>query len=376
MNRCDGEVKFPKIYKNARQMLKNLKNPNTGKKLIVDERLLAALKRFDAKFGAFHCKLIACVREETTEMLLTSANFHNWHFHYDHSDMVVYFRLPTDDFRDFYLEPLGLAPRFGSMPLMPRDTSSTLSTGSARSSTTASHNAFPILSAGGSPVHNGGMDTTMSSSQINGPEHHIDSDSSGSITPTSGTPSHQNTSPTTHHTLPPFPVNAITHHTPQQTASPTASHPGVQYEVNAIPRHSSSPHQSTSPTVHHSNSPGVHPLLPFEAHHMHHRTSPTMQQVVSPHDPNVNAIPYQPVSYQAINHTAGGSGPSSPTDALFEAQAASQRMHMETSFESNTVPRQAQNVTAFESNTTPRHIQNIQTEHKQTIVNTYSESHI
>ncbi len=376
-------------------MLKNLKNPNTGKKLIVDERLLAALKRFDAKFGAFHCKLIACVRDETTEMLLTSANFHNWHFHYDHSDMVVYFRLPTDDFRDFYLEPLGLAPRFGSMPLMPRDTSSTLSTGSARSSTTASHNAFPILSVGGSPVHNGGMDT-IGSSQMNGPEHHIDSDSSGSITPTSGTPSHQNTSPSMQHTLPPFPVNAITHHTPQQTTSPTASHPGMQYEVNAIPQHSSSPHQSTSPTMHQSTSPtmhqssspmlhqstspGVHQVPPFEVHHMphtsRHSASPTIQQVVSPHDPNVNAIPYQPVSYQAVSRTAGGSGPSSPTDALFEAQAASQRMQMETSFESNTVPRQSQNVTAFESNTTPRHIQNIQTEHKQTIVNTYSESHI
>ena len=156
MSRCDGDTKFPKVYKHARHMLKTLKNPNTGKKLIVDERLNQALKRVDSKFGGFHLKLIACVRNETTELLLTSANFHNWHFHYDHSDMVVYFRLPTDDFRESYLEPLGLvAHKFGSLPLMPRDASSNMSSnasesGSINSPSNISAQAFPALTTEGS----------------------------------------------------------------------------------------------------------------------------------------------------------------------------------------------------------------------------------
>ena len=180
MSRCDGDMKFPKVYKHARHMLKTLKNPNTGKKLLVDERLNQALKRVDSKFGGFHLKLIACVRNETTELLLTSANFHNWHFHYDHSDMVVYFRLPTDDFRESYLEPLGLvAHKFGSLPLMPRDASSNISSnasesGSINSPSNASAQAFPALSNEASNKHQ----------QQNGVAGDVSNSSSGTTTPT------------------------------------------------------------------------------------------------------------------------------------------------------------------------------------------------
>ena len=187
MSRCDGDTKFPKVYKHARHMLKTLKNPNTGKKLIVDERLNQAIKRVDSKFGGFHLKLIACVRNETTEVLLTSANFHNWHFHYDHSDMVVYFRLPTDDFRESYLEPLGLvAHKFGSLPLMPRDASSNMSSnasesGSINSPSNISAQAFPALTTEGS---NKQQQQQQQQPQQNGVAGDVSNSSSGTTTPT------------------------------------------------------------------------------------------------------------------------------------------------------------------------------------------------
>ncbi len=201
MSRCDGDTKFPKVYKHARHMLKTLKNPNNGKKLIVDERLNQALKRVDTKFGGFHLKLIACVRNETTELLLTSANFHNWHFHYDHSDMVVYFRLPTDDFRESYLEPLGLvAHQFGSLPLMPRDTSVSTNaseSGSIHSPSNTSAQAFPTLeSAGGSNKQQ------QQQQQQNGVAGDVSSTSSGTTTPAATPRSNRSSNRPTPNTTP------------------------------------------------------------------------------------------------------------------------------------------------------------------------------
>ena len=124
--RCDGENKYPKVFKQARDLLKDLKNPNK-KRLIVDDRLNLALERLDTKFGSFHCKMIAWCSPQYTELLLTSASFHSMHFHYEHSDMVLFMRLHTDEFTKNYLEPMGLAPRLavGSAPLLSQDDSDT-----------------------------------------------------------------------------------------------------------------------------------------------------------------------------------------------------------------------------------------------------------
>ena len=123
--RCDSEDKFPKVFKHAKDMLRDLKAPNK-KRLVVEERLKLALERLEVKYGTFHCRFIAATRGDTTEMLLTSANFHNWHFYYDHSDLVVFLRMPTEDFRLHYLEPLGIAlPDIGQLGVR-SDSESTL----------------------------------------------------------------------------------------------------------------------------------------------------------------------------------------------------------------------------------------------------------
>ena len=117
--RCDGELKYPKVFKQAKDMIKELKNPNK-KRLIVDDRLHLALERIDTKFGSFHCKLVAWCSPQYTEVLLTSASFHGMHFHYEHTDMVLFMRLHTDEFTKNYLAPLGLAPKLetGSAPIL------------------------------------------------------------------------------------------------------------------------------------------------------------------------------------------------------------------------------------------------------------------
>ena len=122
--RCDGEFKYPKVFKGARDMVKELKT-STKKRLIVDERMNMALDRLDSKFGSFHTKLIASCTPQYTEVLLTSASFHSMHFHYDHTDMVLFMRIHTEDFTKDYLEPLGLAPRLtsGSAPILSRNSS-------------------------------------------------------------------------------------------------------------------------------------------------------------------------------------------------------------------------------------------------------------
>ena len=108
MERCDSDDRFSKVYKHAKEMVRDLKAPNK-KRLIVEDRIKVASDRLSVKFGAFHCRLIAAVRGDTTEVLLSSANFHNWHFYYDHSDLVIYMRMASEDFKYNYLEPLGLA---------------------------------------------------------------------------------------------------------------------------------------------------------------------------------------------------------------------------------------------------------------------------
>ncbi len=128
--RCDGELKFPKVFKHARELVKELRGPNK-KRLIVDERLNMAMERLETKFGGFHCKIIACCRPQYTEMVLTSASFHSMHFHYDHSDTVLFMRMPSEDFFNNYMYPLGMAPRHetGSVPILSdndNDSSTTL----------------------------------------------------------------------------------------------------------------------------------------------------------------------------------------------------------------------------------------------------------
>ncbi len=279
MSRCDGDTKFPKVYKHARHMLKTLKNPNTGKKLIVDERLNQALKRVDTKFGGFHLKLIACVRNETTELLLTSANFHNWHFHYDHSDMVVYFRLPTDDFRESYLEPLGLvAHQFGSLPLMPRDvsvSSNASESGSINSPSNTSAQAFPSLSNEAPGGSNKGQ---QQNAQQNGVAGDVSNSSSGTTTPTT-TPRSNNTPrssnrPTPSHTPKVQRVTLVTNESTDTLTNagqePTANHVGPDQEeapqpvvtnetvMQTVPTEAGPPMQITKKTTTYEKGPDSH----------------------------------------------------------------------------------------------------------------------
>jgi len=122
--RSDGDQKFPKVVKAAKDMIRELKN-TTKKRLIVEERLSAALERLDTKFGSFHCKFIACVQTHFTEILSTSASFHAMHFHFEHVDTILFMRMHTEDFINNYLEPLGLAPisKSGSAPILSQDNS-------------------------------------------------------------------------------------------------------------------------------------------------------------------------------------------------------------------------------------------------------------
>jgi len=111
--RCDGELKYPKVYKQAKQMVMELKNSNK-KRLIVDDRLKLALERLDVKFGSFHVKLLAWCSPQYTEVLLTSASAHAMHFHHEHADQVLFMRMHSDEFTKNYLAPLGLAPKLDS----------------------------------------------------------------------------------------------------------------------------------------------------------------------------------------------------------------------------------------------------------------------
>lgn len=107
MPKCDGEAKFPKIFKEAKEMVKKIKGPNK-KKLVADERIKLATQRLEAKFGRFHCKIIASCKGNKAEVLVTSASFHKWHYEFESGDVVCHFKLTTEDLINNYLAPLGL----------------------------------------------------------------------------------------------------------------------------------------------------------------------------------------------------------------------------------------------------------------------------
>ena len=107
MPKCDGETKFPRVFKDAKEMIRKIKGPNK-KRLIAEERMKLAIQRLEAKFGRFHCKIIAwCVGNEA-EVMITSASFHKWHYEFESGDVVCHFRLSTEDLITHYLAPLGL----------------------------------------------------------------------------------------------------------------------------------------------------------------------------------------------------------------------------------------------------------------------------
>ena len=114
--KCDGESKYPRILKLARDMIKTYKGPKK-KRLISDERLKGAVEAVDVKFALFNCKFIAVSFEEKTDMLISSASFHKWHFDFDSGDLCTLVQMSTDDFRQNYLEPLGLAHMVEHNPL-------------------------------------------------------------------------------------------------------------------------------------------------------------------------------------------------------------------------------------------------------------------
>ena len=109
MQRCSGEDgKFERVFKDAKEMVRGLRDPVTKKRVVVEERLKKALARLDIRFGRFQTKMIAYSRDDFAELLTTSANFHSWNFVHDNTDNVCYFRLPAADLKHCYLDPLGL----------------------------------------------------------------------------------------------------------------------------------------------------------------------------------------------------------------------------------------------------------------------------
>ena len=106
--RCDPELKFPKIYKEAKDMVKTIKAPNKNR-LIAEERLKLATQRLDAKFGRFHCKFIGFCSGDDAELLLTSASFHKFHLQAEGGDTVLHTKLPAKELINSYISPLGLA---------------------------------------------------------------------------------------------------------------------------------------------------------------------------------------------------------------------------------------------------------------------------
>ena len=109
MPNCDGENKWPKVIREAKEIVRELKSPNK-KRLVAEERLRLAEERLEVSFGRFHCKIMATCSIETgqAEILITSASFHKWHFDIESGDTVTYFRLSADNLINHYLAPLGL----------------------------------------------------------------------------------------------------------------------------------------------------------------------------------------------------------------------------------------------------------------------------
>ncbi|ELU15962.1 hypothetical protein CAPTEDRAFT_193615 [Capitella teleta] len=107
VSHCDGENKYNKVLKDAKEMTRDLKGPNK-KRLLSEERLNFTLNRLEAKFGRFRCKLIAVCRENHAEVMMTSASFHHWCFENEGTDSVAFFKLSAKELIQQYLAPLGL----------------------------------------------------------------------------------------------------------------------------------------------------------------------------------------------------------------------------------------------------------------------------
>jgi hypothetical protein len=109
MPNCDGDIKWAKVVKDAKEILRELKSPNK-KRLVADERIHLAEERLSARFGRFHCKMVATCNLETglAEILLSSASFHKYHFDLESGDTAVYFKLSAESLVNNYLAPLGL----------------------------------------------------------------------------------------------------------------------------------------------------------------------------------------------------------------------------------------------------------------------------
>lgn len=108
MERCDPDFKFPKMFREAKDLVKAIKGRNKNR-LVAEERLKLATQRLDAKFGRFHCKLISYCGGDDAEVLLTSASFHKFHFQAESGDTVLHAKLTPKELINSYISPLGLA---------------------------------------------------------------------------------------------------------------------------------------------------------------------------------------------------------------------------------------------------------------------------
>ncbi len=160
MPNSDGDTKFPKVLKEARDHILGIKCPNK-KRLVAEERLAIAERRLRSSFGRFHCKFIAYCPDgapgssDEAEILLTSASFHKFHFDIESGDTVVYFRLPTSFLINHYLAPLGLEHQVSLPDSPPQSPSSATPAPRPRPSVLpvpqSPHTVFGPVRDGGSP---------------------------------------------------------------------------------------------------------------------------------------------------------------------------------------------------------------------------------
>lgn len=54
----------------------------------------------------FHSKFIGCIYKERAEVLVTSANFTNFHFDMKNYESVVYHEMTKDKFLERFIEPM------------------------------------------------------------------------------------------------------------------------------------------------------------------------------------------------------------------------------------------------------------------------------
>lgn len=96
--RCYEEKKITEIIKNAMLNIPEDNHPIIKKKIF--EKIFLQMPRKN-----FHSKFIGCIYKERAEVLVTSANFTNFHFGIKNYESVVYHEMTKAEFIERFLVP-------------------------------------------------------------------------------------------------------------------------------------------------------------------------------------------------------------------------------------------------------------------------------